>query len=65
MLWGKHAQEKKRLVPAGAGHLVLEAPHPSGLSAHRGFFGCRHFSQANEFLRSRGADPIDWDLQAA
>lgn len=61
LLWGSHAQKK------GAGidrirHLVLQAPHPSPLSAHRGFFGCRHFSKANEWLDSRGVEPIDWSL---
>jgi uracil-DNA glycosylase len=44
--------------------LVLKAPHPSPLSAHSGFFGCRHFSQANRFLESRGLPPIDWALPA-
>ena len=61
LLWGSHAQKK------GAGidrqrHLVLKAPHPSPLSAHRGFLGCRHFSKANEWLESRGVAPIDWSL---
>jgi uracil-DNA glycosylase len=61
LLWGSHAQKK------GAGidrqrHLVLKAPHPSPLSAHRGFLGCRHFSKANEWLQSRGVEPIDWSL---
>jgi len=61
LLWGSHAQRK------GAGidtqrHLVLKAPHPSPLSAHRGFLGCRHFSKANDWLESRGVEPIDWRL---
>jgi uracil-DNA glycosylase len=61
LLWGSQAQKK------GAGidrqrHLVLKAPHPSPLSAHRGFLGCRHFSKANEWLASRGVAPIDWAL---
>ena len=61
MLWGSHAQKKAAAVDAGR-HLVLKAPHPSPLSAHSGFFGCRHFSQANAFLESRGLPPIDWRL---
>lgn len=61
MLWGKFAQEKRKLVDESK-HLVLRAPHPSPLSAHNGFFGCRHFSQANEFLMRQGMDPIDWKL---
>lgn len=61
MLWGSYAARK------GAGierqrHLVLTAPHPSPLSAHRGFFGCGHFRAANEYLQSRGLQPIDWHL---
>jgi uracil-DNA glycosylase len=43
-------------------HLVLKAPHPSPLSAYRGFFGCRHFSQCNEFLKTHGETPVDWQL---
>ena len=58
MLWGSFAQSKAALIE-GRQHLVLKAPHPSPLSAHRGFFGCRHFSQCNEFL-SRYSVPIDW-----
>ncbi len=59
LLWGSYAQKK------GAGidrdrHLVLSAPHPSPLSAHRGFFGCRHFSKANAYLQAHGITPIDW-----
>ena len=60
-LWGRPAQAKSRMLSNPA-HLVLEAPHPSPLSAHRGFFGCRHFSRANEFLKENGADPIDWQI---
>jgi uracil-DNA glycosylase len=61
LLWGSQAQRK------GAGidrdrHLVLTAPHPSPLSAHRGFFGCRHFSRANDWLESNGLSPVDWQL---
>jgi uracil-DNA glycosylase len=59
LLWGSHAQKKASFVDR-ARHLVLEAPHPSPLSAHRGFFGCRHFSKANAWLAARGRDPIDW-----
>ncbi len=63
MLWGSYAQKK------GAGidrqrHLVLKAPHPSPLSAHRGFLGCRHFSQANQWLIEQGRAPINWQLPA-
>ncbi|MBK5264666.1 MAG: uracil-DNA glycosylase [Alphaproteobacteria bacterium] len=61
MLWGSYAQKKAAFVD-GARHLVLKAPHPSPLSAHNGFFGCRHFSKANAFLESRGLPPIDWAL---
>lgn len=61
LLWGAQAQKK------GAGidrrrHLVLTAPHPSPLSAHRGFLGCRHFSKANQWLASRGVAPVDWRI---
>ncbi len=61
LLWGKPAQMKKSLLK-NPKHLVLEAPHPSPLSAYRGFFGCRHFSKANEFLKKNGVDPIDWQI---
>jgi uracil-DNA glycosylase len=61
MLWGSHAQRKAAFVDASR-HLVLKAPHPSPLSAHNGFFGCRHFSKANAFLAGRGLAPIDWAL---
>lgn len=61
LLWGSHAQKKGASIDRSR-HLVLKAPHPSPLSAHRGFFGCRHFSQANAWLESRGLDPIDWQL---
>lgn len=56
LLWGKFAQEKAKLIDLKRGHKVLKAAHPSGLSASRGFFGCKHFSQANGLL----AEPIDW-----
>lgn len=59
MLWGSYAQRKGALVDTRR-HLVLTAPHPSPLSANRGFFGCRHFSGANRYLTARGFDPIDW-----
>ncbi len=61
MLWGAYAQQKGRLVDPRR-HLVLKAPHPSPLSAHRGFFGCAHFSKANRYLAERGLEPIDWSL---
>ncbi|MBQ8305738.1 MAG: uracil-DNA glycosylase [Blautia sp.] len=62
MLWGRPAQNKKSMLH-NPRHLVLEAPHPSPLSAYRGFFGCRHFSQANEFLQQNGIAPIDWQIE--
>lgn len=58
ILWGAGAGAKKSLIPAR--HLVLTSPHPSPLSASRGFFGCKHFSQANRFLTEHGMRPIDW-----
>ena len=61
MLWGSYAQKKAAFVDTSK-HLVLKAAHPSPLSAHSGFFGCRHFSKANAFLESRGLAPIDWAL---
>ena len=61
MLWGSYAQKKAAFVDRSR-HLVLRAPHPSPLSAHSGFLGCRHFSQANAFLESKGMAPIDWAL---
>lgn len=62
LLWGRPAQMKKSLL-RNPKHLILEAPHPSPLSAYRGFFGCRHFSQANEFLKKNGLEPIDWQIE--
>ncbi len=59
MLWGAYAQRKGAVIDSRR-HLVLEAPHPSPLSASRGFFGCRHFSRANDYLREQGKRPIDW-----
>jgi uracil-DNA glycosylase len=61
MLWGSYAQKKAAFVDSSR-HLVLKAPHPSPLSAHSGFFGCKHFSKANAFLESKGLAPIDWAL---
>lgn len=59
LLWGAHAQRKGELIDHSR-HLVLTAPHPSPLSASRGFFGCRHFSKTNEYLISKGIEPIIW-----
>lgn len=59
MLWGSYAQKKASLVD-GAKNLVLKTVHPSPLSAYRGFFGCKHFSQANDYLIKTGQSPIDW-----
>lgn len=59
LLWGNPAREKKSLID-GQKHLVLEAPHPSPLSAFRGFLGCRHFSQTNEYLQAQGMPPVQW-----
>jgi uracil-DNA glycosylase len=61
ILWGKFAQEKKLLIDEGK-HCILKSAHPSPLSAHAGFFGCKHFSKANEYLMRNGIDPIDWKL---
>jgi uracil-DNA glycosylase len=61
-LWGRNAQAKRPMLD-NPRHLILEAPHPSPLSAHRGFFGCRHFSRANVFLRASGVAPIDWAIE--
>ena len=62
LLWGANAREKKRLITNPV-HFVLEAPHPSPLSASRGFFGCRHFSKANSILKNAGLEPIDWQIE--
>ena len=59
ILWGSYAIAKRALIDQSR-HLVLTAPHPSPLSAYRGFFGCRHFSQANAYLQAHGQQPIDW-----
>lgn len=61
MLWGAYAQKKGAVIDEKR-HLVLRAPHPSPLSAHRGFLGCRHFSKANDYLVRHGLEPIDWRL---
>jgi uracil-DNA glycosylase len=61
MLWGSYAQRKGAIIDATR-HCVLKAPHPSPLSAHRGFFGCGHFIAANRYLQDRGITPIDWRL---
>ncbi len=61
MLWGANAREKSRLIN-NPNHLILTAAHPSPLSAYNGFFGCRHFSKANEFLKKNGIPEIDWSI---
>lgn len=62
LLWGKPAQSKIPML-TNPKHLILKAPHPSPLSAYRGFFGCRHFSQTNDFLEKSGVEPIDWQIE--
>ena len=62
MLWGSNARSKKVYLTSPQ-HLILEAPHPSPLSAYRGFFGCGHFSKANRFLAEHGMEPVDWQLR--
>ena len=62
LLWGANAQTKTSYITNPA-HLILKAPHPSPLSAYRGFFGCHHFSKANEFLVANGMEPIDWQIR--
>jgi len=59
LLWGKYARSKKALID-GNKHLILEAPHPSPYSADYGFFGCRHFSKANNYLVQQGKEPVKW-----
>ena len=61
LLWGKFAQEKRVLIDETK-HCILRSVHPSPLSAHAGFFGCKHFSKTNEYLMSKGIDPVDWSL---
>jgi uracil-DNA glycosylase len=63
MLWGSYAQKKGAVIDTQK-HLVLKAPHPSPLSAHRGFLGCKHFSQANAYLAQHQKQPIEWALPA-
>ncbi|MBQ8982020.1 MAG: uracil-DNA glycosylase [Lachnospiraceae bacterium] len=62
LLWGKPAQQKASMLD-NPKHLILTAPHPSPLSAYRGFFGCKHFSKANEYLMQHGIEPIDWQIE--
>lgn len=62
LLWGTPAGRKASLI-TNPKHLILQAPHPSPLSAYRGFFGCRHFSAANRFLEASGMTPIDWQIE--
>jgi uracil-DNA glycosylase len=59
LLWGNFARSKAKLINEEK-HYILEAPHPSPLSAHAGFFGCKHFSKANHYLEKHGLTPIDW-----
>lgn len=61
LLWGKDAQSKAELIDSDK-HFILKAPHPSPYSANRGFFGCEHFKQTNEILKSIGENPVSWDL---
>ena len=62
LLWGANARAKKQLI-TNRNHLVLEAAHPSPLSAYNGFFGCRHFSKCNTFLKEHGMTEIDWRIE--
>ena len=62
ILWGRPAQQKKILI-TNPNRLIIESPHPSPLSAYRGFFGCRHFSRCNEFLTAHGETPVDWQIE--
>ena len=62
LLWGSPAQRKAEMLN-NPNHLILKAPHPSPLSASRGFFGCKHFSKANRFLQEHGETPIDWQIE--
>lgn len=61
LLWGRFAQNKSVLID-GSKHLILQAAHPSPFSAHSGFFGCKHFSRANDYLQQNGIEPVDWSL---
>ena len=62
LLWGRNAREKAKMIDQSR-HLVLEAPHPSPLSAYAGFFGCRHFSKANAFIQMKGETPVNWQIR--
>jgi uracil-DNA glycosylase len=62
LLWGSYAQKKAEMLN-NPKQLILKAPHPSPFSANRGFFGCKHFSKANEFLEANGISPIDWQIE--
>lgn len=62
LLWGKHAQSKESLI-TNPKHLILKCAHPSPFSANQGFFGCRHFSKTNTFLKEQGFVPIDWQIE--
>lgn len=62
LLWGNNAKSKSKYI-TNTKHLILTSVHPSPLSAHRGFFGCKHFSKANEFLKANGQSEIDWQIQ--
>ena len=62
ILWGRPAQAKKAMLN-NPKHMILEAPHPSPLSAYRGFFGSRPFSKTNDFLRKHGLEPVDWQIE--
>jgi len=64
LLWGSYAQKKAKIADSKK-HILLKAAHPSGLSAHKGFFGCKHFSEVNMLLKQIGRDPIDWQLPAS
>ena len=61
ILWGKPAQAKEKML-TNPKHLILKAPHPSPLSAYRGFFGRKPFSQTNDFLQQNGVEPVDWQI---
>ena len=62
LLWGGNARSKAKLI-TNPKHLILQCAHPSPLSAHNGFFGCGHFAKANEFLKSQGIEPINWEIK--
>jgi uracil-DNA glycosylase len=61
LLWGSHAMKKQKLIDSDKHH-ILTAPHPSPLSAHRGFLGCGHFKAANQWLQAQGKTAIDWQV---